>query len=194
MRKWYRKKSENAEGESETARPSSSRFQKMPRDKPSESSNGSSEAYQKALGMLVKREHSRKEIQRKLNARGIGEDDVDAALENLSRSNFQSDERFAEALARTRAGSGFGPVRIRTELGTHGISRELIDEAMESISTDFSDTALRLLSRKFSAEKLKDPAQRRKAVDFLLRRGFEQRMVYATVKQLGSSADQFDED
>jgi regulatory protein len=191
VRKWHRKRSKNeGEGESETARPSSKRGSSSAKGS---DSSPQAEAYQKALGMLVKREHSRKEMQRKLSARGMEDEDVGAALEQLSRSNFQSDERFASALARTRAMSGYGPVRIRAELGTHSLSRDLIEQAMETIDTDFTETALRLLTRKSSPEKLSDPAQRRKAVDFLLRRGFEQRMVYAMLKRYAASGDELDD-
>src|SRR5688572_248122 len=73
-------------------------------------------AYRQALGLLVRREHSRAELGRKLRSRGVENDDADAALTTLARQDFQNDERFARAWARTRAGAGYGPVRIRAEL------------------------------------------------------------------------------
>ena len=38
-------------------------------------------AYQRALGLLVRREHSRRELGRKLSAKGVERDDADQALD-----------------------------------------------------------------------------------------------------------------
>jgi regulatory protein len=39
------------------------------------------DAYQQALGLLVRREHSRKELGRKLVAKGVEREDLDLALD-----------------------------------------------------------------------------------------------------------------
>lgn len=139
-------------------------------------------AYQRALGLLVRREHSRAELARKLRAKGVESGDLDVALEKLARQDFQSDERFAAALARTRAASGQGPVRIRSELATHGLPRDTIEAALEACERDWSASARELVIRRYAGKNLSDPAVRRKAVDFLLRRGFEQRSAFAAVR------------
>jgi regulatory protein len=140
-------------------------------------------AYQRALGLLVRREHSRKELSRKLKAKGVESDDLDVALEKLARQDFQSDERFATALARTRAASGQGPLRIRSELATHGLPRDTIEAALEACERDWSISASELIARRYAGKNLSDPAIRRKAVDFLLRRGFEQKSAFAAVRR-----------
>ena len=86
-------------------------------------------AYQRALGLLVRREHSRKELGRKLVAKGVEREDLDLALDKLRRQDFQNDARFAAALARSRSSSGYGPARIRAELAQHGLAREDIGAA-----------------------------------------------------------------
>jgi regulatory protein len=58
-------------------------------------------AYQRALGLLVRREHSRKELGRKLTEKGIAREELDLALETLRRQDFQNDARFAAALGRS---------------------------------------------------------------------------------------------
>jgi regulatory protein len=138
-------------------------------------------AYQRALGLLVRREHSRKELSRKLQAKGIEADESEIALEKLVRQDFQNDERFAAALARTRAASGYGPMRIRSELGTHGLSRDTIDAALAACERDWHASACELVARRYAGKSLFDQANRRKAIDFLLRRGFEQKSAYAAV-------------
>jgi regulatory protein len=139
-------------------------------------------AYQRALALLVRREHSRKELGRKLKAKGIEREDADVALDKLNKQDFQNDARFAETLARSRASAGYGPIRIRAELGTHSLSREDLDAAMDIIQTDWSESARILIDRKYGNKDLADPDVRRKAADFLLRRGFDQKTAFAVVK------------
>ena len=68
---------------------------------------------QRALGMLVRREHSRKELTRKLASQGIDAGEAAEAIDKLAKDGWQDDLRFAEMLVRTRAAAGYGPIRIR---------------------------------------------------------------------------------
>jgi regulatory protein len=139
-------------------------------------------AYQRALGLLVRREHSRKELGRKLSVKGVEREDADLALDKLNKQDFQNDARFAAALARSRAGSGYGPSRIRAELATHALSRDDIAAALEACDRDWNASAREIVARRYARKDLSDPVLRRKAVDFLLRRGFEQKSAYAAVR------------
>lgn len=146
-------------------------------------------AYQRALGLLVRREQSRKELSRKLKARGIEDEETLTTLDVLARQDFQNDARFAEALARTRAAAGYGPVRIRAELGSHGLGRDSIEAALVTCEIDWAESARRLSERRFGRQDLSDPAVRRKAVDFLLRRGFEQKTAYSLIRGRRTDGD-----
>ena len=146
-------------------------------------------AYQRALGLLVRREHSRRELGRKLSAKGVERDDADQALDKLHRQDFQNDARFAAALARSRASSGYGPARIRAELGTHGLARDDVAAALEACERDWDASAQDIVSRRYANKDLGDPLQRRKAVDFLLRRGFDQKSAFAAVRARPEDAD-----
>jgi len=139
-------------------------------------------AYQRALGLLVRREHSRKELGRKLVAKGVEREDLDLALDKLRRQDFQNDARFASALARSRSSSGYGPARIRAELATHGLSREDIATAIEACERDWEASACEIIARRYANKDLGNPELRRKAVDFLLRRGFEQKCAFMAVR------------
>jgi regulatory protein len=140
------------------------------------------DAYHSALGLLVRREHSRKELGRKLAAKGIAREDMDLALEKLRRQDFQNDARFAAALARSRSSSGYGPTRIRAELAQHGLARDDIAAALEACGRDWDESACELAARRFAGKDLSEPAARRKALDFLLRRGFDQKSAFAALK------------
>lgn len=151
-------------------------------DQPPRRARPEPSAYQRALGLLVRREHSRRELGAKLRARGVEGAEVDAALDTLARQDFQNDERFAEALARSRAAAGQGPVRIRSELAMHGLSREVVASALEACDRDWQRSAEAAITRRFAAASLADPAARRRAVEFLLRRGFDQRTALAALR------------
>ena len=140
---------------------------------------------QRALGLLVRREHSRKELTRKLAARGVEADEAAAAVERLAGEGWQDDTRFAESLVRSRACSGYGPAFIKAELGTHGLGSEAIAGAMDGFDGDWVEVAAGLLRRRHPPASFEDRDAWRKAMDFLLRRGFgmeQARAAWAVAK------------
>lgn len=137
---------------------------------------------QRALGLLTRREHSRKELTRKLAERGVEADDARAVVDRLAESGWQDDARFAELLVRSRASAGHGPIRIRAELGTHGLDRDAVAAAMDAFDGDWSDDARDLVRRRYGPGTPSDPALRRKAADFLIRRGFSADHVRAATR------------
>ncbi len=127
---------------------------------------------QRALGLLVRREHSRKELTRKLEAKGVSRDDAKAVVEQMTEAGWQSNERFTDNLIRSRAAQGHGPIRIRAELATHGLGQEAIHTALDNFDEDWSRLARGLVQRRFGEALLEDRAAQRKAGEFLIRRGF----------------------
>ena len=143
---------------------------------------------QRALGLLVRREHSRKELTLKLQARGIEAADAAAAVEKMTQAGWQDDVRFACSLARTRAGAGYGPLHIRAELASHGLAADAIASAFaalaESAEDNWIERARQLVHRRFgSHDQLTWPVQR-KAADYLMRRGYDGDCVRAAIRQL----------
>ncbi|WP_407910040.1 regulatory protein RecX [Lysobacter claricitrinus] len=126
---------------------------------------------QRALGLLTRREHSRKELTRKLVTRGVDTAEVDAAVGKLVEAGWQDDRRFAESLVRSRASGGYGPLHIRAELGTHDLPAELRQAVLDDFEGDWTEIARDLVVRRFG--RIDDRRLReRKAADYLLRRGF----------------------
>jgi len=132
---------------------------------------------QRALGLLVRREHSRKELADKLAVRGIPRDQAEAAVERMAAEGWQDDARFAASLARARATAGYGPLRIRAELATHGLDESMVAAAFDALAEagedDWPGRARDLVLRRFGDGLADDFGRRRKAADFLLRRGFD---------------------
>lgn len=128
---------------------------------------------QRALGLLVRREHSERELNRKLVAKGVDPEQAQAAVEKLKSDGWQNDERFAELLVRSRAANGYGPIHIRAELGMHGLDSAAIAAAVDAYDGDFQENARDLVRRRFGEAGPLELPQRRKAADLLARRGFD---------------------
>lgn len=137
---------------------------------------------QRALGLLTRREHSSRELTRKLTARGVEAEAAKAAVDKLARAGWQDDARFAEFLVRSRANSGYGPIRIRAELGTHGLDREAIGSAMDAFDGDWAENARDLVRRRYGADASAGRESQRKAAEFLIRRGFSSDQVRAATR------------
>lgn len=129
-------------------------------------------AYDKALGLLARREHSRKELKTKLRQGGYDGDETTTALDRLGEQHYQDDDRFAEVLLRSRIAQGYGPLRLRIELKSHGVADARIRELMEEADADWDALAAALLRRRYGSAGSADYGERARRAQFLLRRGF----------------------
>ena len=140
---------------------------------------------QRALGLLTRREHSARELERKLGARGVEAAEARATVDKMRDAGWQDDARFAELLVRSRARGGHGPLRIRAELATHGLDREMVTAALAGFEDaggpDWVELARELVQRRFAAALTGDRTAQRKAADFLLRRGFSMEQMRAAM-------------
>lgn len=127
---------------------------------------------QRALALLTRREHSRRELVGKLVARGVGEDEAQAVVERLACAGWQDDARFASSLLRSRAGAGYGPAWVCAELERHGVGRDLIAATLAGFDGDWEANARDLVRRRFGAMSAQPDVARRKAAELLYRRGF----------------------
>lgn len=137
-------------------------------------------AYDKALGLLARREHSRKELKTKLRQGGYEGEEAAAALDRLGDQHYQDDDRFAEVLLRSRIAQGYGPVRLRQELKSHGLADARIRELLDESEVDWDASAASQLRRRYGGAGTADPAERTRRAQFLLRRGF----AAATVRRV----------
>lgn len=152
----------------------------MPRRSPDKSPRRS--AYDQALGLLARREHSARELKTKLRVGGQAGDDAERAVERLREQHYQDDDRFAAGLARRRAAQGYGPLRIQAELKSHGMGDAAIREAIAAAEADWEAVAAAQLRRHAGAKPAADAAGRAKRAAFLLRRGFDAATVRAVTR------------
>lgn len=150
-------------------------------------------AYQKALGLLVRREQSQRELKAKLGRSGYPATEADSAIEALKAQEYQSDERFAELLARSRAANGYGPRRISAELRSNGIGDTVITAVIAGLECDWLERAQGQLRRQYGRKPAVDARERSKRAAFLLRRGFDAATVSALTRaEIGDPGDEFD--
>jgi len=136
------------------------------------------EAREAALRLLARREHSARELETKLVAKGWPQGHAAQVVADLSAAGLQSDGRFAESFARQRAERFYGPRRILAELAQRGIESALANEALESLEIDFFELAADFYRRKYGkADPDPDYRERAKRSRALYRRGFESEHV-----------------
>lgn len=137
---------------------------------------------ERALGLLSRREHSARELKRKLQQKGVAPDEAGDVVGEMGERDYQSDTRFAESLVRRRALDGYGPLRIRAELASHGIVREAATAAIATAEVDWMLIAKRVFSAKYREIEPADHKERQKRAAWLSARGFDGTTVRAVTR------------
>jgi regulatory protein len=132
----------------------------------------------RALRHLVRREHSRAELARKLAPHAESDEALNAVLDLLLSRKQLSDERFAEERARSLSRK-YGSAKIRQDLKARGISDDI--SARVSSGPDELERAKAILQRKY-----REPAATReehaKRARFLQSRGFSYDVIRSVLK------------
>jgi regulatory protein len=121
----------------------------------------------RALRHLVRREHSRAELARKLAPRAESPEALAALLDHLVSRKQLSDERFAAERARSLSRK-YGPAKIRQDLKARGIVQDVIEHLSAG---DEAERAKAILTRKYR-EPAASREERAKRARFLQGRGF----------------------
>lgn len=130
-----------------------------------------------AMDLLSRREHGRVELTRKLRKRGAPQELIEAALQRLSEEGLLSEARYLESFVAYRARAGYGPQRIREELGQRGLERSDIDQALRESAIDWFESLRETWQRKFAGQLPTDARERAKQGRFLAYRGYSLDMI-----------------
>ena len=147
----------------------------------------------RALQYLARREYSRAELAAKLRPYAQVEDDfeqlqpidLESLLDNLTASDWLSDERAATQLLHARR-PRFGTQRITHEMHQKGLSEELIADALPGLKDSELETARDVWQRKFGTLP-HDAKEKAKQMRFMQSLGFGFDVMF---KVLDSSRDQ----
>ena len=135
-----------------------------------------------ALDLLARREHSRRELEHKLGARGFSEELIAPTLDALEESGALASARFTESFIRARAAKGQGPVRIRAELAERGIDREQAAELLQRADIDWAAIASSVRDKRFGPQRPSDFKERARQARFLEYRGFDGGQIGSALK------------
>ena len=138
----------------------------------------------RALKLLAAREHSRKELERKLAQHEVEPGQLKTALDDLQARGFIDEQRVVDSLVHRRS-ARLGAQRIRQELQAKGVDAERIAVAVASLRGTELERAREVWRRKFGVAPA-DAAQRAKQARFLMARGFS---AEAVRKLLASGID-----
>ena len=139
-----------------------------------------------ATRLVVQRQRSRQELFKRLTGAGYLPQHAEAAIEMLARNGYIDDAAFARAFIMDKMNlRGHGENRIRRELRAFGVSAADIEKGFALCEAQFEDegeprlmrelqNALRALEKHTRSKDapLMSAQDTRRAVDFLLRRGF----------------------
>ena len=139
-------------------------------------------SYNKAVDLLSRRDHSKKELIDKLRQKGHGEYAAQA-VEKLSEYGYIDDRRFAftfaEELIRLKS---YGKKRVEQELYRKGIDRDIISEVISEC--DFpSEKLTELIERKYNRY-LYDEKGVNKTVNALLRLGYSYSEIRDAIREI----------
>ena len=135
-----------------------------------------------ALDLLARREHSRRELERKLGARGFAEELIAPTLDALEESGELASARFTESFIRARAAKGQGPARIRAELAERGIDPEQAAELLQRAGIDWAAMASAVRDKRFGAKRPTDFKERARQARFLEYRGFDSGQIGSALR------------
>ena len=125
----------------------------------------------KIMDFLSRREHSSKEIFKKLSPRVESKELLEEEIEKLKADGLLSDERFAESYFQSRKNRGYGPLRIRNELKQRGVGDLIFYPLSDQI--EWSELALEALKKKISGDMPTETKDILKLKRFLNYRGFD---------------------
>jgi len=130
-----------------------------------------------AMDLLARREHGRVELTRKLRQRGASPELIETALDRLTEEGLLSESRYLESFVSYRARSGYGPLRIREELGQRGLQRADIEQALRECGVDWREKLHESWQRKFGGQLPNDARERGKQMRFLSYRGYPPELI-----------------
>jgi regulatory protein len=124
----------------------------------------------RALRLLSGREHSRAELERKLQSFEEEPGTLAQALDELQAKGFISEQRVIESVLHRRA-SKLGTARIKQELQGKGLDPAAVSEALADLKGSEQARALEVWRKKFGSPPV-DAQAAAKQMRFLAARGF----------------------
>jgi regulatory protein len=134
------------------------------------------------MRFLARREHTRMELKRKLQARAQEGDDLEALLDDLAKRGWLSDTRFAEQAIRAKS-RRFGPMKLAHYLKSKGVGEEAIAAGLRNAGEDGVASLEAVWRSRFRAAPA-DEREKLRQVRFLQGRGFAVDEIFRFMRSL----------
>ena len=130
-----------------------------------------------ALNLLAQREHSAKELSRKLQHKAFHQADIHTLLTALCQEGLLNDTRFMENFIHSRRTRGYGPLHIRAELLERGIAQDLIEHHLRITDNAWLEDMRKAWQKRFKNRLPQDFKSRARQMRFLHYRGFTSEQI-----------------
>lgn len=139
-----------------------------------------------ALNLLSYRWRSECEIRNSMNTKGYSQDTIDNTIKFLKEQELIDDRRFAESFIKDKINfRDWGSYRLKQELFSKGVSKNIVDEVIEKYCDDEFERAMNLASKKIKSYKNDDKnAIYRKLGGYLQRKGYSYDVVSKVLKEI----------
>lgn len=142
-----------------------------------------SKAFNKALNIICRRDHSEKELEEKLS-RSVNKTSAAAAVKKATDLGLVNDESFAVKYAQELfCRKGFSPARIRLELMHKGVSRELAGTVTDDIEFNPQERICELLNGRF-VRQMADEKGRERTCNALARLGYSYSDIRSAMREI----------
>ncbi|MCP1634562.1 recombination regulator RecX [Kerstersia gyiorum] len=136
----------------------------------------------RAVGLLSRREYSRKELSGRLAPHAPDPETLTALLDDLQREGWLSDERYARSMLNQRSARQ-GERRIIGDLRRQGVVDELLETLSEDLRATELERAVQVWRKRFEGKALPDtPQEYARQARFLAARGFGGNVVGKVLK------------
>ena len=137
----------------------------------------------RAMHILERTDKTEAQLRRKLEESEYPKEAVESAIAYVTSYGYLDDRRYAEHYIEWKK-QGKGKARLKMELVQKGISREIIEEVLES--TDFGET--REMIRQIILKKRKtdipmNEKEKQRLYGFLMRKGFSSSDILAVMRE-----------
>lgn len=150
-------------------------------------SNQEETHYQKAARYCAYQERTEKEVQEKLRAWGVKQDEKTYIIRTLKEDRFLDEERYVTAFIRGKfLTKKWGKRKLWAALVEKGINQTLIQKGLATIKdTDYIQSLYHVAKqKKQSLVGVTSMQERQKLINYLLQKGYESDLVIPTVQEI----------
>lgn len=148
---------------------------------------GIKDAKQRAGRFCAFRERSPNELLEKLMDWGVGGNDAEKLVIELTKENFVNEQRFANAYCNDKFEfNSWGKQKIKANIYSHKLSTSALENALDRIDpTKYEARLFELAGKKWNKLERDEPNKRKqKTLSYLASKGYEMDLIWKCINKL----------